>query len=221
MKLLHQFAFLMLINILSLQTIEAKDFGIMGHVFEIAEEDVMSVIERRLKEVDLVKFNKEARERTEKLVKRPPSVKGIDFENKEPRIFYFDPSFTVFETIYDDRGEVIQPKGKKINPLKQISLSSALVFIDGDNKAQVKDALLKYKMKNKNLKIILVKGSPLEVTKLNKIWIFFDQLGELTSKFGIKAVPALITQVGMRLKIEEYVLKDQSSKDKSLQNKGA
>jgi len=46
---------------------------------------------------------------------------------------------------------------------------------------------------------------------LLKINLYFDQEGVLTHKLGIKQVPALVTQVGHFLKIEEIKLetKDQ------------
>ncbi|GHT93168.1 hypothetical protein FACS1894122_07980 [Alphaproteobacteria bacterium] len=42
--------------------------------------------------------------------------------------------------------------------------------------------------------MILVKGSPLELQKRLHRDIYFDQQGILTSKFGIKHVPAIVFQ---------------------------
>jgi hypothetical protein len=36
--------------------------------------------------------------------------------------------------------------------------------------------------------------------------VYFDQAGELTTKFGIKASPAVVVQDGLMLKIEELSL---------------
>ncbi|MGR0140608.1 type-F conjugative transfer system protein TraW, partial [Pseudomonas sp. RSP] len=55
-------------------------------------------------------------------------------------------------------------------------------------------------------KVILVAGSFL---KLNREWgrpVYFDQQGILTKKFGIERVPAVITQKGRQLQIEELKL---------------
>jgi len=61
--------------------------------------------------------------------------------------------------------------------------------------------------KNKNAaKIILINGSPLELQKKYKLWVYFDQSGILTTKFGIKHVPATVSQEGKRLKIREIKL---------------
>jgi conjugal transfer pilus assembly protein TraW len=40
-----------------------------------------------------------------------------------------------------------------------------------------------------------------------KAWqlsVYFDQQGVLTTKFGITQVPALVSQEGMRLRIDEF-----------------
>ena len=61
-----------------------------------------------------------------------------------------------------------------------------------------------YKEREEKLKIILVKGEPLKLQREQreqKIWIYFDQAGFLTQKLGIKEVPALVIQDGLRLKI--------------------
>jgi hypothetical protein len=49
----------------------------------------------------------------------------------------------------------------------------------------------------------LVKGAPLQMMKDLGIPIFFDQFGKITHKLGIKQVPAIVTQEGMLLKVEE------------------
>ena len=73
-----------------------------------------------------------------------------------------------------------------------------MLFIDGDDELQVKFAL------KGQAKIILVKGSPLKLQRKEKIWIYFDQGGILTSKLGITQVPALVVQEGLQLKIKIF-----------------
>jgi conjugal transfer pilus assembly protein TraW len=53
------------------------------------------------------------------------------------------------------------------------------------------------------LKVILTGGSYLDLMRRWKRPVFFDQQGTLTEKLGIRHVPALVTQDGKRLKIEE------------------
>ena len=87
--------------------------------------------------------------------------------------------------------------------MNQVPFRERLIFINGDNEAQVKYALTKREEYEGLVKIILTNGKPLEIQRAKKIWIYFDQHGVLTSKLGIKAVPAIVEQVGLKLGITE------------------
>ena len=175
----------------------ARDFGIQGHIYPIQEENILKVIEARLEKIDLDKLNKELKEKTQKYVETPPSVKGITkAKAQDKKIRYYDPTYTNPEDIFDHNGLLIAPKGKRINPLEFTSLNQPLIFIDGDDEEQVAYALSHIKAK-----IILVKGSPLKLQRAHKRWIYFDQAGFITNKLGIIEVPALVEQDGLRLKI--------------------
>jgi carboxypeptidase Taq len=58
----------------------------------------------------------------------------------------------------------------------------------------------------KNSKIILVNGSPQDLMKANSIRFYFDQQGVLVQKFGIKQVPATVSQHGSKLLIKEIFI---------------
>ena len=55
-------------------------------------------------------------------------------------------------------------------------------------------------------RIILFAGSPLKLKEELEQDIYFDQSGELSKRFGIKASPALLVQEGNQLKITEVYL---------------
>ena len=178
----------------------AKDFGTHGHTFPIIEENILEVIEKKLSKIDLQRLNKELRDKTQEYVENPPAAKGIT-KAKENKIFYFDPSYTLLEDIYDHNHLLIHAVGKIINPLEHVALRESLIFIDGDDDTQVKTALNIRKEKQDKAKIILVKGSPLKIQRLHKVWIYFDQAEFITKKLGITEVPAHVEQEGLRLKI--------------------
>lgn len=70
-------------------------------------------------------------------------------------------------------------------------LSRSLLFIDGTD-AESLDAAQKLYQSQKDMRVVLVNGTPAEVSeKLNRR-VFFDQGGALVRVFGIKAVPALL-----------------------------
>ena len=89
-----------------------------------------------------------------------------------------------------------------------MSWNGRLIFIDArDNEQiewvekQLQDA--KNGDKEEHIKIVLTGGKPFELeSRLNRK-IYFDQSGELTSKFNIQNVPAIAEQNGKMLKITE------------------
>ncbi len=58
------------------------------------------------------------------------------------------------------------------------------------------------------LKPILVAGSWLDLTKVWKTQVFYDQQGVLSRRFGITAVPAVIRQQGRMLVLDEIPAKE-------------
>jgi len=59
---------------------------------------------------------------------------------------------------------------------------------------------------NGRVKPILVGGSYIQVMKNWQIPVFYDQQGLLVRKLGIAAVPAIVSQEGSRLRIDELVV---------------
>jgi len=58
-------------------------------------------------------------------------------------------------------------------------------------------------------KIILVGGKPLQLAKEIKHQVYFDQFGELSNRFSIAHVPAIVEQEGKQLKITQINIKDE------------
>ena len=199
-----------MIAFVSILNTNAKDFGVVGHTYEIIEQDVVEYIKQKLSSIDLNTLNREMQEKVKASIENPQAVQGVT-DARETHEYDYDPTFTLGEPIIDHEGRVIYTKGTTVNPLEKVTLSNALIFINGDNKAQVDYAIKEYKSLEGKAKIILTKGSPLKLQKDKKIkskniWIYFDQSGIITSKLGIKHVPAIVTQEGLRLKIKEEKL---------------
>ena len=182
----------------------SKDFGTHGHVYPIAEPDVLDQMTRKLNtlKVDgtLERHQRSMVQRTKASLQRPTPVAGMTATTK-PRVTFYDPSITVPYDLKDAQGRVFHHRGTRVNPLSYRSLTKALVFIDGDAKHHVAWAA-----KQPNATIILVKGAPFTLMEAWGSPVCFDQGGTLTTKLGIRHVPARVTQVGMKLKIEELVV---------------
>ena len=185
----------------------ARDLGTHGIIYPIVEEDPLRLIQKKLKSMeekgDLEKRNRELQQKTKAAIERPKSVQTLT-KAIHSRVFYYDPTYRVPEDIQNHKGQLIHKKGTTINPLKTVTLSQSLLFFDGDNGDQVSFA--KDQLKEKSVKLILVKGAPLALSDEWNVPVYFDQGGFLTKKLGISQVPALVQQEGMRLRIEEIFL---------------
>ena len=198
-------------SILTLQlgVLSAKDFGTQGTTYVIEEEDPIALILQKLKTMakngDLERRNQEIAAKTRASIERPKPVLGITKAIKS-RVFYYDPTYVVEQDLKDHKGQVFAHKGERINPLEKISFSQTLIFFDGDDEDQ--KAWAQIKIKENAVKLVLVKGAPLELSKLWDTHIYFDQNGYLTGKLGIAHVPAIVTEENKRLRIEEVSLKE-------------
>jgi len=206
----------------------AKDFGKQGATFEIKEEGFISMMQRKLKELNLAEYEQKMKDLARKRVEEPTPVLGITRATKTVSRS-FDPSYVLDEDVFLPCGKLLYAKGMTVNPLDQMSWDGTLVFIDGRDKEQVTWAVENYTKPmtiardeeltqiKQNLvsedslnnhdkdvsKIVLVAGPPLELQQEIGAAVYFDQFGELTKKFNIAHVPAVIKQNGKYLKVTE------------------
>ncbi len=185
----------------------AEDLGVHGKLYDIAEPDLLKGINDRLLSMqesgELSALKYQMQEDTKSYVLSPPRVEGI-IKTVKPRSWTYDPSINVHEDIKDSDGRLIQKAGTRVNPLERIRLSKSLLFIDGSDVEQLQWAIDIYK--KENTKIIFIGGEVIRLMDEHKIRFYFDQKGNLTSKFGIKQVPAIVRQEGNLLRIKEVVL---------------
>lgn len=188
------------------QDLEGRDFGIMGNTFPIAEESMIRFFSRATEGLPselLEKRQEEAKRRLVHQAQHPQPVPRLK-EANEYRSFHFDPSFTSKEEIKGSNGKVIVLAGTKVNPLETISLSTGLLFIDGENNIHIEWA----RKQIGNYKWVLIKGSPIALEQKERRPVYFDQRGWLTSYFQIQHVPAKVSQDGTFLLIEEIPAKE-------------
>ncbi len=187
-----------------LSTGHASDHGTHGIIYSIDEQDPIQLIQQKLKLLqengEFKHHNMVLQKKTKSSIERPKPVEEI---GKAPitRVFYYDPTYVVETDLMDHKGHIFYKRGSRINPLETVSLSSSLLFFDGDDLEQKSLAL--QKSKETPLKLILIKGAPLALSEEWKIPVYFDQGGVLTKKLGVKHVPALVTQEDKQLRIEE------------------
>lgn len=185
---------------------QATNLGTIGPTYPVAEKNLLDVIMARLRAKEasgeLKRHELEARDRAAYAVNNPRPVDGLR-RALAARTFYFDPTFTLQSNVVDGTGAVLFPAGTRKNPLEVVSLSKHLLFFDARDPGQVARARELIEHYQGKVKPILVGGSYLDLMKRWNKPVFYDQDGTLVRKFGIAAVPAIVSQEGQRLRIDE------------------
>ena len=188
---------------------QSEALGKIGPTYPIAEQNLLEHITAKLKEKErsgeIARLQQQARARATATVNNPPPVPGLKAA-ESARTFYFDPSVRLPQNVLDDRGHVLFAAGTVKNPLDVVSMSKHLLFFDGRDARQVRRARELIDHYRGRVKPILVGGSYLNLMKSWQIPVYYDQQGLLVRKLGITAVPAIVSQEGSRLLIDELAL---------------
>ena len=190
--------------------VSAKDLGVRGATWPVAEPDLLAEIEARLVEMEgsgkLARLEQEARANARRKLEEPDPTHGIA-PAKEERSRLFDPTITVARDIRTADGTLIATAGTRINPLERTALARDLLFVDARRAAEVAWALAH----ERPAKIVLLAGRPQELIRRHGRPFFFDQGGRLAARFGLRFTPSLVEQAGMRLRITEIPVADRES----------
>ena len=163
-----------------------------------------------------------------KTVEEPKVVANITKASKTTT-HYFDPSYVLDRDVVLPSGKLLYGAGTRVNPLDHLSWSGKMIFIDERDLSQVqwlkkhhlkqtpqhendninKDLQLTVEIKDQgDTKIILVGGKPLQLAGEIKHQVYFDQFGELSNRFSIAHVPAIVEQEDKQLKITQINMRD-------------
>lgn len=206
----------------------AKDFGTQSTTFVIKEEGFLKLIQRRLASIDIATHQQKMSDIATKTVEEPKVVANITKASKTTT-HYFDPSYVLDHDVVLPSGKLLYAAGTRVNPLDHISWNGKMIFIDERDLSQVewlkkhhlkqmlkheddninKDLQLTVEIKDQgDTKIILVGGKPLQLAKEIKHQVYFDQFGELSNRFSITYVPAIVEQEDKQLKITQINMRD-------------
>ncbi len=184
----------------------ASDLGVVGPTYEIAERDLIEVMKDKFRRMErtgeLAKVQENYKKQVLDAVEKPKPVPGI--KNTETAHTYFvDPTWTLDRNVVDEKGNLLFPSGTKVNPLDYAPLTQQLLFFDQRERSQVAFAKRFIDQSTSRVKPILVGGEPLKLMRQWKREVFYDQGGVLSRKFLLKHAPAIVSQDGKRLRIDE------------------
>jgi len=186
----------------------ARDLGKIGPTYPIAEPDLLEEIQAILRQKEasgeLARLQSEAQQRATRSIEAPKPIAGLSRATRA-RSHYVDPSITVSQPITDAQGKVIVPAGTVHNPLDTVTMTRQLLFFDARDPDQVKLAKAKVDQLGARLKPVLTGGSYMDLMRSWQVRVYYDQDGALVRKLGIAQVPALVTQEGRRLRVDELV----------------
>lgn len=183
----------------------------IGSIYPIGEESALTMIMNKLQDKErsgeLKKLQTAAVKRSLHSIKSMPPVQNIETVTvRGERLI--DPTVQYNKAITTDDGQIVVPAGAKINPLTITSLTKRLVFFDGRDPDQVEAVHQLVQRDSTKVKPILIAGSWLDLTRNWKQQVYFDQKGVLTKRFGIQAVPSVISQQGDMLLCQEVPAKE-------------
>ena len=186
--------------------VHALDLGRVGPVWPVAEPDLLALIQTRLQEKqasgELARIQAEFAARSRRAIESPAPVEGL-VRTRAPRSFLFDPTVTAPDTVRDLEGKVLVAASTRVNPLDYVGLSQPLVFFDARDREQTKAALALRQRHQGRAHLILTGGSFIDFMKRHDLRVYYDQQGLLVRRLGIHQVPALVTQEGRMLRIDE------------------
>lgn len=183
----------------------AEDLGVIGPTYPIAEPHLLDDIARRLQAKkdsgEWARLVARQRSQAETAIRQPTPIGLV--ATRTPRTFYFDPTFVLDRNLLNAQGRLLFAAGARKNPLDVVSLPSPLLFIDGRDPRQRDQAQHLISNRDGHVTPVLVGGSYLELMQAWQRPVYFDQAGRLTRRLGITQVPALVSQEGPRLRIDE------------------
>jgi len=198
------FLAVLIIGVCVFSGLESVDLGVHGQLFPVLEKDLMTLLRERLKNLSPEKkrkFQERLQETYVKMLQDPPPVTGVK-PCRKYRSYLFNPTVTVRQDVLDHEGRVVVPTGMEVNPLDYSSLEGGLLFFDGANEKQVAWA----RKQSDDAKWILVGGRPIELEEKEGRGVYFDQRGVYVHHFGLRSVPAKITQQGKQFLVEEILV---------------
>ncbi len=180
---------------------EAKHLGVAGKLYPVAEPDITTELKQQAvakNHVEEDKFLKRVR------TYQPEDLHPLPRATKD-RTFLVDMSYTLDQDLVNGDGKVIYPKGFTYNPLDYVSFPGGLLVIDGDDPSQIKWFTEMPYAENHQVRLLLAGGYAFQLNERLKRSVFY-LTDEIAERLQLAAVPALVTQKGNMLQVQEIIV---------------
>lgn len=179
-----------------------------GETFKFAEKDMLEEIKEHIEnnrteiEAKLDEYKKTAKEKVKNY--KPADLKKLTPAIKN-NIFYPDMTYTNPDNIYDNKGDIIYPKGFQFNPLDYQTIPYQMIVIDGSSNIELDWLVTNNYTDNMKYMILLSDGNYQEVGEKLKQPVFYA-IPKITEKFNLEHTPSIITQIGNKMEVKEICL---------------
>ena len=182
-----------LLSLLLLATLVHGETVQIGAVYPILETDALQEIEARVKTTDWQAILNKPVEQWSVFNRRV--VLPVTTQH---RIRRHTPTYTTEWPVHDAHGKVLYPKGFNYNPLAYLKLWQRLVITDARHLPWLQDRL------HTTDTLLLTEGDPLAWSEqLDRPVYLLDKA--MKARLDVQVQPALVTQDGHDLMIEELV----------------
>lgn len=169
----------------------------LGPTYPIAEPDTLEEIRQRASTQDWQRW-----------MRKSPTDYGAFQSARLPHakrnaVRSFDPTYVLPNDIADENGKVIAAKGTRINVYTKLTMRGRMIVI-GNTDAHFK-WLTEVAKPTSNDKVLLANGNVLLARRNRQVLVYLlDE--RFIERFGLRAVPSIVSQDGLRLRVEEYAV---------------
>lgn len=179
-----------------------------GETYEFAEKDMIEEIQNQIKnnkpqiESKLEEFKNSTKEKIN-------NYKPSDLKNLTPATkyitYYPDMTYTNPDNIYDNKGDIIYPKGFKFNPLDYQTINYQIIVVNGQLDNEIEWIIKNNYIGNTKYMILLSDGDYKRIEEKLHQPIFYA-VPKITEKFKLEHTPSIITQIGNKIEVKEICL---------------
>lgn len=185
----------------------AKDYGSLGQLYPIHEQDFLEMVREGFVQMEadgrMERIRKESVAQVKRSVERP---RGASLPLAQvPRSFTVDLTITLERDLSDQNGTIFARAGTKINPMFYSRFNKRIVMIDGDDPEQVDFALSEGN--ELDTLIVLARGAPLKLMRAHGRKFWFDADQQMLTKFNIQALPSVVTRADPLMRVDEIPMR--------------